>query len=346
MKVPNLSKKGFTIVEVLVSMAVLIVLLTIIAQVLGSVQKVWSSANSKVAQFREARRAMERISNNLRQASLNTYLHYYYGGSDPLQPPNQFLSTGPQGYVRYSELQFVCGPARSLISGGGANSPGHAIFFQAPLGGGLQAGAGAYVSLPTALSACGYYLQYGTDRPFRPEFLNQRGHPERTRFRLIEYRPPIQNNVIYDESGSSTPGVPSPAWYQNVGAWSRPVAENIVMLVFSPKRAIADGSGDPRDIAPNYSYDSAGNGIRLVQSPQDYQLPPMIEVTLIAVDETSAERLAERGTPNLGNGLFTNASDSRMRADIDSIEQQFISQRINYRVFTTTVALRSSKWGL
>jgi uncharacterized protein (TIGR02599 family) len=128
-------RQGFTLVEVLVSLAVLAVLLTIIAQVLGQVQRVWSSANAKVAQFREARRAMDRISSNLSQATLNTYLQYFYAGPNPFLPPSAEQMTPPLGYVRFSELQFLSGPTAALLPGGAGQSPGHAVFFQAPLGG-------------------------------------------------------------------------------------------------------------------------------------------------------------------------------------------------------------------
>lgn len=347
---PSNRKNGaFTLVEVLVSLAILAVLLTIIAQVLGQVQRVWSSANSRVAQFREARRAMERITSNLSQATLNTYFQYFYGGGNPIVPPNSQLRAGPLGYVRFSELQFISGPSSSVLQLSETQSPGHSVFFQAPLGGGLEgvAGAGGYINLPTSLSACGYYLSFGTDRNFRPSFLNQRSHPERLRYRLMEYRPPIENNIIYDQaSGAGAPGVPNPDWYRQIDLWSRPVAENIILMVISPKRPLVDGSGDPRDIAPNYAYDSSGNGMALAQAPQDYQLPPLVEITLVALDETSAQRLAEQGQGAVGQGLFTQASNQAFRSDVESLEQQLNNQKLNYRIFTSTIAIRGSKWGL
>jgi uncharacterized protein (TIGR02599 family) len=341
--------RGFTLVEVLVSLAILAVLLTIIAQVLGQVQRVWSSANSRVAQFREARRAMERITSNLSQATLNTYFQYFYGGGNPIVPPNSQLRAGPLGYVRFSELQFISGPSSTVLSLSATESPGHAVFFQAPLGGGLEglAGSNGYINLPTGLSACGYYLSFGSDRNFRPGFLNQRSHPERERYRLMEYRPPLENNVIYDQgAGGGAPGVPNPNWYRQITNWSRPVAENIVLMIISPKRPVFDGTGDPRDIAPDYLYDSSANGMNLNQAAQDFQLPPLVEVTLVALDEVSAQRLADQRGSAVGRGLFTQATDQTFRSDIEALEVQLNNQKLNYRVFTATVAIRGSKWGL
>lgn len=346
-------RNGFTLVEVLVSLAVLAVLLTIIAQVLGQVQRVWSSANAKVSQFREARRAMDRISTTLAQATMNTYLQYFYPGPNPFVPPSAANMASPLGYVRFSELQFISGPAGSLLGGSGAQSPGHAVFFQAPLGGELTvsaSGMSSFVNMPTAISACGYYVTYGTDTGFRPPFLNQRSHPERRRFRLLEYRPPIEANTIYKDVTlvDASPGQPLSNWYQETASWSRPVAENIIYLVISPKRPMTDSSGDPRDIAPSYTYDSSANGVNLTQSPQDYQLPPLVEVTLVALDEDSAQRFAESsgGTPALPRGLFGSASDTRFSADLQQVEQFLNDQKLNYRIFTATIPIRNSKWGL
>jgi uncharacterized protein (TIGR02599 family) len=344
-------KSAFTLVELLVSLAILAVLLTIIAQVLGQVQRVWSGANSKVAQFREARRAMDRITTNLSQATLHTYLQHYYGGADPFKPPSKTLNTAPLGYVRYSELQFVCGQASALVAGSG-DQIGHAVFFQAPLGGATDitsATGAAFVNLPTALSACGYYVSYGSDTGFRPTFLNQRNHPERERFRLYEYRPPIESNSIYGDVTvpAANPGVPNPAWYANTADWSRPVAENIVYLVCSPKRVRSDNEGEPRDIAPNYAYNSSP-GIVLPQGKTDYQLPPLVEITVVALDEASAKRMAETegGARSLPSGLFTNATDTDFRRDVETLETYLNSKKLNYRIFTSTIPIRNSKWGL
>ena len=350
---PRVSRtlRGFTLVEVLVALAVLAVLLTIIAQVLGQVQRVWSAANSRVAQFREARRAMDRISSNLAQATMNSSLQYYYAGANPFLPPSSGLMTAPQGYVRYSDLQFLCGPTQTLLAGANQTA-GHSIFFQAPTGGALNVNAGgaaAFTNMPTAISACGYYVAFDTDANFRPSFLNQRNHPERQRFRLYEYRPPIDANLIYKDLAvpDPNPGVPLPDWYNQIATWSRPVAENIIFLVFSPKRAVTDAAGDPRDIAPAYTYNSSP-GVKLPQATQDYQLPPLVEVTLVALDESSAQRLAENsgGNPTLPEGLFTSASDTSFRSDIEALEDFLNDEKLNYRVFTATVPIRNSKWGL
>jgi uncharacterized protein (TIGR02599 family) len=127
---------GFTLVEIMVSLAVLTILLLISAQVIGQVQSTWSASNARVSQFREARIAFDILSRNLSQATLNTYIDYdnnYLATAGS----SSATSTAPSNYIRRSELQFVCGPASSLVTatgGGPSELPGHAVFFQAPLG--------------------------------------------------------------------------------------------------------------------------------------------------------------------------------------------------------------------
>ena len=64
---------AFTLIELLVSVTFLVILMMVVTQVIGIVQRTWVRANSRVSQFREARRAFDLISRNLSQATLNTY---------------------------------------------------------------------------------------------------------------------------------------------------------------------------------------------------------------------------------------------------------------------------------
>ena len=73
---PRQLRTGFTLVEIMVSLAVLTILLLISAQVIGQVQSTWSASNARVSQFREARTAFDILTRNLGQATLNTYIDY------------------------------------------------------------------------------------------------------------------------------------------------------------------------------------------------------------------------------------------------------------------------------
>ena len=64
---------AFTLIELLVSVTFLVVLMLVITEMLGLVQRTWVRTNSRVSQFREARMAFDALSRNLGQAVLNTY---------------------------------------------------------------------------------------------------------------------------------------------------------------------------------------------------------------------------------------------------------------------------------
>lgn len=331
----------------MVSMSVLVILMVLIAEVMGQVQRAWGSASSRVSQFREARRAFDRISRNLSQASLNTYIQYVYSGSgNPILPPTTgSIRPAPAGYARYSELQFICGETTSLLGGSANEFPGHAVFFQAPLGTNAM-----NLNLPSALNPVGYFVEHGSDTATRPTFLEGKV-PDRWRYRLMEYRAPTENNIIYDQSelekqvvGGSSNGY----WFKATKAeYSRPVAENIAILVISPRLPTTD-STDPVSIAPYYQYNSAANGLKTNQDQQDYQMPPLIQITMVAIDEVTASRLSEKtgSTPPLKlDGYFSNASESARSGDFKALQTYLTSQRVNFRIFTTTIAIRNSKWG-
>lgn len=335
----NSSLKGFTLVELLVSMTVLAVLLAIISQVLATVQKSWRSTSAKVSQFREARRAFDVIKRNLSQATLNTYLHYDFGGNR--DQATGFINTNavPTGYLTHSELQFLCGPAEAIPQANFSPSrnPGHAVIFQANLG-----FSDLYPSLPTTLNPRGYYLEYGDDAALRPPFLANKV-ATRVRYRLMEYAPPTEANTIYDAARRTGANI----WYDRIAEFSRPVADNVIGLFFSPKRPQADAAGNPRAIAPNFIYDSTQPTPG--SNRPSHELPPQMDVFMIVIDESSAENLAfdSNGSTspplNLGS-VFQNATDTAIDNDLATIRQLLIDRNVNFRIFSSTITLPNSKW--
>lgn len=337
---------GFTLVELLLSMTILSILLVMVTSVIAEVQKAWKQTSAKVSQFREARRAFDILKRNLSQATLNTYLLAKYNNPD--NPFSPFRDNGqeiedavPLAYNRYSELQFVVNQSATLIAGGDpAITPGHAVFFQAPLG-----FSGKYSNLPTTLNGRGYYVKFGDDSAYRPPFLPDTV-PLKFRYRLMEYAPPAEQNKVYDPASATVQSDWFPA--AELAAWSRPIADNIVTLILSPKRPVADNTtGDPRDIAPAYAYNSVDSGTGSTpQAATAHVLPPEVEVLMAVIDEASASNLAlfQGSTPPLAFNGFTEANENQFRRDITMLEQALVAAKVNFRIFTATVTLRNSKW--
>ncbi len=344
---------AFTLVEIMVSLAVLTILLLISAQVIGQVQSTWSASNARTTQFKEARTAFDILSRNLSQATLNTYIDY----------DNNYLATAggtaaaaaPNNYIRKSDLHFRCGTAESLVTGGGGASftPGHAVFFQAPLG---ISNDPTLVGLDRLLCARGYFVQFSSDASWVPDFIPS--GDLRYRYRLMEYSPPTEMNSIY-AAAHATDGSIAPTWFASAGGaaaagntvpTTRPVADNIVALIISPRREPVnddeqEGANGPTQIAPSYSYDSSRPG------NTQHLLPPLVRVVLIAIDDKSAIRLEEltgsSSTPPLGEQLNPMISNAHQLDDnVKNIVALLQTMRLNYRVFSATIALRGAKWSI
>lgn len=328
--------QAFTLVEMLVAVAVVMLMMLMLVQLATNIQNSFTSSQGKMEQFREARAALETISRRLAQAKLNTYWDY----DNPINPTN---------YVRRSDLRFITGNTSNLLSVPNSTFPGHAIFFQAP-GGFLQNPANnnvmqADLRLEDILNTFGYYVQYLSDATFRPPFLSS---PVRNRFRLIALVEP-------SESFRHTPGDSNSAnWYsQNApnSQHTRVLADNIIGLVFWPRLSRRD---DPQgdDLTTNYTYNSAPSGpIGPNQPIRENQLPPLISVTMVAIDEKSAARLAAHfsGAPPVWDDTwFQNVSN--YDADLVKVRQRLTAQDnvlpfpVEYRIFTTDIPLRASRW--
>lgn len=341
--------RGFSLVELLVSMTVLSIIMLMSARFISQVQTTWSASSARLEQFREARTAFETIVQSLRQATLNTYLTYEYNtGDTPTVPTTK--TQAPRKYIRHSELQFISGPAADLLGGTTPEfAKNHAVFFQAPMG--LSSRPG-YEGLQRLLCGRGYFIMHSSDEAYRPSHITA----ERHRFRLWEFRPVSESNEIY----TTAPG----EWFANASqqiiqadetattpSHSRPVAENIVALIISPQVSREDAqtrNDDVHWIAPEYRYDSTLVSGASASSPQGTQhlLPPTVVVTLVAIDEASAEQLqrsSPEGVPDLmPENAFTDTT--RFTQDLAALEQNLQAQKLNYRVFSTAVPMRNSKW--
>lgn len=323
---------AFTLVELLVSMAILAVLLLLLSQLLDQVQRSWNYSEGRVSQFREARLAFDLITKNLSQATLNTYWDLEYNRD----------SNTVDRYVRQSELHFL------VIEGGDLGTTkdgkvfGHALFFQAPLGYSNQ-----YRGLSNLLNARGYYLIYGGDERFKPGFVNA---DPAMRYRLMEYRPPAEENQIYidgDDDRRAGRKADYKSWYRHeLDRFSHPLAENIIAFVVAPRDTIEEVVDSARDthsrIAPEYVYDSN----RHTNAAFVNQLPPLVKVTMVAIDEATAIRIDAQGAGEardlVGSSLFRRTSE--FEDDLKKLSDDLSGKRYNFKVFSTMVAIRSAKW--
>jgi uncharacterized protein (TIGR02599 family) len=342
-----LTVRGFTLVEVLVAFAVLMILMVILANMVNLTSSTWSRTKGSVEQFQQARAAFEVVTRRLSEAVLNTYLDYVDGSGNPRTVANSrtFL---PARYVRRSELRFLSGPGIT----GNSDHTTHAIFFQAPQG---VADANDAQGLGQLLNSCGFFIELDSDEELIPSILPRSFAKER--FRLKQLIEPSEKMGTY-KLGAANPDFESEEWFTK--ALEDPdslsiVGENIIALILLPKLSAADqaaGGYQDNALAPNYTYDSTEKNNTPALNPS-HQLPPVVQVTMVAIDEASAMRLESDGQAALKtllDGLFkqvgstTDASQTGFARDLETLESFLNERRLNYRIFTSNVSLKAAKW--
>lgn len=346
---PRDSTTAFTLVEVLVSVSVLAVMMTIVADMMVRTQDTISRASAHATEFQEARRVLDGIGSALSQSTMDAVWAYRRSAQD---------ASSPSGYERTSDHHFILGPASELLTSGAET--GQAVFFQAPLGQTQDAGRRRLHDL---LNCCGFYVQYGSDLPVRPGFL-QNGqpvqlNPERWRFRLMQYVQPAEASILYGDKtrfglNQLTSRTQALRWYQqDLGVNSRPLADNILALVLAPHATQTDGGRTTILPDPQYRYDSRDfqwHGLNGTNKSRRHQLPVMVGITLVAADETSYEALVHKlGEKPAGEavravlaGKFTRYA--QLKEDIAAVQQGLGALPLHHKVLSSSVTLRGSKW--
>ncbi|MEM6821472.1 MAG: Verru_Chthon cassette protein C [Verrucomicrobiota bacterium] len=339
---PN-NKLGFSLIELMTATAISLILLVLVLQTVDSISKIGRRVKANVETFQSARTGFEALTRHLSNTTLNTYYDYFDANGIVRTPGNAFFS--PAYYGRNSSLHFVCGSTPSLTGLTAIRHPGHSIFFQAP----RNYSANSQIDRTQGImNACGYLVQHGQP-PVRPGFLSSLTANGPYRYRLMEFLQPSEELSVYTQSGTG--------WFTNQLTGNlNTLAENVILLAILPKLP-ADQDPTGTLISPNYAYNSRANASSFTGTPprqpiNAHQLPPIIHITMVAIDELSAGRLeAKFGTaaPTLGlETLFNNAS--QYDADIQTLEailNGITSTNdipLSYRIFEAEIRIPGAKW--
>ena len=283
----------------------------------------------------------------------------------------------PTAYARASELRFIAGPATpppgaaappgfpkdtslNLVSPfAGATPVTHAMFFQVPVG---RTNTPADAPLRTLLNTVGFYVEYGKISDLSPTVRG--AAPADKRFRLMMLTEPSESLSVYNLTQTRTytgkewytvplkqtadPADPTKKSY-NVHL----LAENVVAMVVRPKKYVPGPPAAWSYFLP-YPYDSAYNNPAVgttgwKQSETQHELPPVVELTLIALDATSAQRLeilsGNDSVTTLGlSALFANPSDATYASSMKTLTAYLTAHRLTYRLFTTDVSVEGAQW--
>lgn len=309
-----MSRKAFTILEALVACALFISIMVVLLGVISYASSTWQSASRKIDAFQNARSAFDAMTRQLGQATLNTYWDY----DDPNDPTR---------YLRKSELHFVAGP--SLL-----NTASHAVFFQAPSI--RTAQMDDFAGMTGLLGGMGFFVDYGPDQI--PDPFVGKVNPSHA-FRLMQWNQNVEDLAVYDKA------LPRDAWYQSARTGAFPIADHVIGLFFRPK--CPAGSLPPAGWTDSYEYDSALGGTS--QPIKQHQLPPLVEVVMVAMDSQSAVRLGsalKETVESAMDGLFTadRTPETTLDADLSELGKRLTESKIDYRIFRTTIPLREGKW--
>ena len=400
------SRRGFTIVEMMVSCVVLALLLTILLSATNHATSAVTHASGQIEAFSAARAGLDTMTLSLSQATLNSYLDYYDNSGTSRSGYALAHSGSTQGFVplrygRVSDLVFLIRQRGAVGSNSGTGS-GQEIYFITPQAYSTHAD---YQSTQGLLNACGYFIQYGNSGSFSPSLITTGAG--RNRYRLMQALQPTEtlqianylsaqgtNHTGTDPSiWKATPGTGSAGWAESVKASAIPLADNVIAMIIWPRLSASDEaasgafsqsgaaalspgssiggrawSGSTSGIS-DFSYDTqfatlpvaatnsrwAGGGSVYVQYPWVNQLPPRLQVTLVVIDEASAARIESQknGGPQANEepSVIVNAlakapfnMASKFQTDMDALTKELANNHINYRVLTTTIPLRESKW--
>jgi uncharacterized protein (TIGR02599 family) len=378
-------RRAFSLIELMVSTAVLAMLLIVVFQMLRGMQMTWKRTRQDVGEFKEARQAFEEISRRVSSATLNTYFSYRY---DEQMVRGVTLRMGRE-IIPQSELHFVCGPAESLvITQKNSRQIGqrytHALFFQAPFGFCIDEDKKEreklqYEKMNGLMNGWGFYVEFNTDELDRPQYLKQLDNSPkpRPRYRLMEFRQPTEYFQVYKLNLRDMDKTASKEkiyeWF-NQGNYSvnsewnnsledrdtegffrttRVLADNIVAMILRPREADEKRESEKDELAPDYHFDSRRfqwGGKGKVAMTTRHQLPPVIDITFVAVDEVSFNTFCKReGIETADNDpefvdkdAFKKTED--FRKDLKALEDKLLEKKIDYRVFNTSLRIRESKW--
>jgi len=310
---PSPGAAAFSLVEMLVSLTVVVVITVLTSSVISQATRMWQRTSHRIDAWQEARTAFERLTRHLGQATLQPYLDY----DDPVAPTR---------YDRHSDLHFILGPAGSDPLPG-TSGTGQAIFFQAPAG--VVADHAHYEGLEGLLNAVGYYVEYGTAP--RPDLINT---PASRRYRLRETVFPAEANRVYGGGN---------AWLADAAGYSEVVADNVIALIVRPR---SSGGADGVDLSADYTRDTRAPFIG-AQPESSHQLPPIVEVTLIALSEESARRLESGPEPP---AVIAEAFRERFRQshryaeDLAAVREALREAGLEFWVFESAVMIGEARW--
>ena len=323
---------GFTILELLVAMAILSIMVVLMLGVLQSTSDAWRRNTERSKAFAASRAAFESMTRSISAATLNTYQDYY--NSARQTRPSGSLTFVPAVYGRRSYLHFITGTNLDIGQKGGA------IFMTVPFD---------YESNNTndyssgQLNGIGYFVRFTTNSLW-PAGVTNNPH----RYRLMQFLQPTEQLMVMNTNYYTN------VWFTtdvdaNPPTNIFPIADNVVAFAVLPQLSDRENASGT-NLSTNFSYNtrmtwpaSAAN-----QPTNMHQLPPVVQVIMVVLDESSARRIENGPTEPTAALGFNPASvftaPANLETDLKTISDALSAKRLNYRIFRSEIPIRSAKW--
>ncbi|PTY01397.1 hypothetical protein DB346_13090 [Verrucomicrobia bacterium LW23] len=320
---------AFTLPEVLTAVAVSAAVLVLLATFVGRSMNVLNSATARSETRQGTAAAADCLERDLARAMLESY-----SAADP---------TGASGSpaLRSSMRFLVATPGADGLPG--LTGTGHLLLFQAVPDGSPASAASAppvVDGVDPAVATYAFYVAFAR-APAAPTHASAEANP--LRFRLMRV-------VIPPDLVSAYPPSDADSWLSasEMPRYTTAVADNVIALIVRPVEAGGTPETAPRDVTAAYLFDSLEGAEADPQSPTAHRLPPMLQITVVAIDEAAARRL-DRGaeTPPVEvtsalAGKFLNPAERD--ADIADMRRRLHGSGIHLTVRTLSIPLRESTW--
>ncbi len=120
-------------------------------------------------------------------------------------------------------------------------------------------------------------------------------------------------------------------WINFTKAEACTLAENVVAFIVHPKNS-ENINLNASALTDNYYYNSRNDGSSPLELSQRHQLPPEVEIIMIAIDEASASRAFKNAStpPGITDGLFENPA--LLEDNINTLTTELTRQKIRFVV--------------
>jgi uncharacterized protein (TIGR02599 family) len=320
---------GFTFLELLVAMAILAIMVVLMLGVLQSTSDAWRRNTERSKAFASSRAAFESMTRSLSSATLNTYQDYY--DANRSNRPSGSLTFVPAVYGRRSDLHFVTGTNLVTAQKGGASFMVVPFDYESNNTNDYSSGQ---------LNGIGYFVRFTTNS------LAPSGVSNAYRYRLMQFLEPTEQLMVMNTNSTYYPN----GWFTtdvNANTNIFPIADNVVAFAVLPQLSDRE-SANAGILAPGFSYDTRMTWSSGAQPTNHHQLPPVVQVIMVVLDESSARRI-ENGsaepTASLGfNPASVFTAPANLETDLKTISDALSAKRLNYRIFRSEIPIRSAKW--